>query len=100
MMLAVLSHTNAKLIQLARCKFKVSWMKFVGICPTQIYHQLKKIFEYIKNLFYGRHSRIVLAPAVNFVIFRGPKTIGEHSPSERESEVYENFIKFLMTAGI
>ena len=68
-MLAVRSHANAKLIQLARCKFKVSWVKFVGIRPTQIYYQLKKIFEYVKGLFYGSHSRNVLAPAVNFVIF-------------------------------
>ena len=51
MMLAVRSHANydAKLIQLARCKFKVSWVKFVGIRPTQIYYQLKKIFEYAKT---------------------------------------------------
>ena len=34
-----------------------------------------------------------LAPAVN-CDFYGPKTIDEHSPAERESEVYENFIKF------
>ena len=66
MMLAVRSHANAKLIQLARCKFKVSWVKFVGIRPTKIYYQLKK---YVKDLFYGSHSRNFLAPAVNFVIF-------------------------------
>ena len=33
----------------------------------------------------------------------GPETICEHSPAERESEVYENFIKFplvLTAAGI
>ena len=69
MMLAVRSHANAKLIQLARCKFKVSWVKFVGIRPTQIYYQLKKIFEYVKDLLYVSHSRNFLAPAVNFVIF-------------------------------
>ena len=44
-------------------------MKFVGIRPTQIYYQLKKIFEYVKDLFYGSHSRDFLALAVNFVIF-------------------------------
>ena len=93
MMLAVRSHANAKLIQLARCKFKVSWVKFVGIHPTQIYYQLKKIFDFVKDLFYGSHSRNFLAPAANFVIFMA-KTIGEHTPVERESEVYENFIKF------
>ena len=43
MMLEVRSHANAKLIQLARCKFKVSWVKFVGIRPTQIYYQLRAI---------------------------------------------------------
>ena len=59
----------AKLIQLAKCKFKVSWVKFIGIRLTQIYYQLKKIFEYIKDLFYVSQSRIFLAPAVNFVIF-------------------------------
>ena len=42
MMLAVLSHAYAKFIQLARCKFKVSWVKFVGIRLTQIDYQLKK----------------------------------------------------------
>ena len=69
MMLAVRSHANAKLIQLTRYKFKVSWVKFVGIPPTQIYYQLKKIFEYVKDLFYGSHLPNFLAPAVNFVIF-------------------------------
>ena len=34
MILAIQSHANAKLIQSARCKFKVSWVKFVGIRPT------------------------------------------------------------------
>ena len=69
MMLTVRPHANAKLTQLARCKFKVSFVKFVGIRPTQIYYQLKKSFEYVKDLFYGSPSRKVLAPAVNFVIF-------------------------------
>ena len=71
MILAVRSHANVKLIQLARCKFKVSWpwMKFVGIRQTQIYCQLKTIFEYLKDLFHGSHSRNFLAPAINFVIF-------------------------------
>ena len=69
MMLAVRSHTNAKLIQLARCKSSVSWVKFDGIRPTQIYYQLKKIFEYVKDLFYGSRSPNFLAPAVNCVIF-------------------------------
>ena len=64
MMLAVQSHANAKLSQLAKCKFKVSWVKFVDIRPTQIYYQLKKVFEYVKDLFYGSHSRNFLAPAV------------------------------------
>ena len=48
MMLAVRSHANAKHIQLARCKFKVSWVKFVGIRPTQIYYQLKKSLNMLK----------------------------------------------------
>ena len=69
MILPVRSHASAKLIKLARCKFKVHWVKLVGIRPTQIYYQLKKIFEYVKDLFYGSHSRNFLAPAVNFVIF-------------------------------
>ena len=69
MMLAVQSHANAKLIPLARCKFKVSLVKFVGIRRTQIYYQLKTILEYLEDLFYGSHSRIFLAPALNFVIF-------------------------------
>ena len=47
MMLAVRSHANTKIIQLARCKIKVSWLKLVGIRPTQIYYRLKKIFEYV-----------------------------------------------------
>ena len=69
MMLAVRSNANAKLIQLARWKFKVSWVKFVGVRPTRIYYQLKKIFEYVEDLFYGSPSRHFLASAVNFVIF-------------------------------
>ena len=69
MMLAVRSHAKAKFIQLTRCKFEVSWVKFVGMRPTQIYYQLKKIFEYVKDLFYGIHSRNVLALAVKVVIF-------------------------------
>ena len=69
MMLTVRSHANTALFQLARCKFKVSWVKLVGIRPTQIYYHLKKIFEYVKDLFYGGHSRNFLVPAVNFVIF-------------------------------
>ena len=68
-MLTVRSQANAKLIQLARYKFKVSWVKFVGIRPTQIYYQLKKVFEYVKDLFYLSPSPNFLAPAVNFVIF-------------------------------
>ena len=68
MILAVRSHSKAKLIQLARCKFEVSWVKFVDIRPTQIYYQPKKVFEYVKDLFYGSHSRIILALAVHFVI--------------------------------
>ena len=64
MMLVVRSQANAKLIQFARCKFEVSWVKFVGIRPTQIYYQLKTIFECLKDLFYGSHSRNFLAPAI------------------------------------
>ena len=67
-MLAVRSHANIKLIQLARRKFKVSWVKIVGIRPTQNC-PLKTIFEYLKDLFYGTHSRNFLASAVNLVIF-------------------------------
>ena len=103
MMLAVRSHANAKIIQLVRCKFKVSWVKFVGIRPTQIYYQLKKIIEYVKDLFYGSRSRNFLAPAVDFVIFMAQRPFGEQSPAEKEREVYENFIKFpkvLTAAGI
>ena len=69
MMLAVRSHTDAKLIKLARCKFNVSWVKCVGIRPTQIYYQLKKIFEYVKDLFYWSHSQNFSASAVNSGIF-------------------------------
>ena len=69
MMLAVQFHANTKLIQLARRKFKVSWAKIVGIRPTQIYCPLKTIFDYLKDLLYGSHSRNFLAPAINFVIF-------------------------------
>ena len=72
MILAVRSHANAKLIQLAIFKFKISWVKFAGIRPTQFYYQLRKIFECVKHMFcgsYSSHSRNFLAPAVNFVIF-------------------------------
>ena len=69
MMPAVQSHANAKLIQLASCKFEVSLVKFIGIRPTRIYYQLKKIFQYVKDLFYGSPSRNIFAPAVNFVNF-------------------------------
>ena len=48
MMFAVRSHANTELIQLARCKFKVSWVKFVGIRLTQIYYQLKKSLNMLK----------------------------------------------------
>ena len=90
MMLAVRSHANAKLIQLARCKFIISWVKYVGIRPTQIYYQLKKIFEYVNDLFCGSHSRNFLAPAVNFVTFIAQRP----SANIALLRVYENFIKF------
>ena len=77
------SKNDRVLIQLARCKFKVSGVKFVGIRPTQIYYQLKKIFEYVKDLFYGSHSRNFLAPVVNCDLYSS-NTIGEHRPSEKE----------------
>ena len=48
MMLPVRSHANARLIQLARCKFKVSWVKFVGI-----YYQLKKSLDMLKTCSMG-----------------------------------------------
>ena len=73
MMLAVRSHANAKLIQLARCKFKVFLLG--EICWYSSDTNLlsaEKIFEYVKDLFYGSHSLFYgshLAPAVNFVIF-------------------------------
>ena len=54
---------------LARCKFKTSGVKFVGVPTTRIYDQLKKVFEYVKDLLYESTSRKVLAPAVNSVIF-------------------------------
>ena len=53
MMLAVRSHAKAKLIQLARCEFKVSWVKSVGIRPTQIYYQLKKSLNMLKTCSMG-----------------------------------------------
>ena len=53
MMLAVRPHANAKLIQLARCKFKVCLVKFVGIRPTQIYYQLKKSLNMLKTCSMG-----------------------------------------------
>ena len=53
MMLAVRFHAKVKLIQLARCKFKVSWVKFVGIRPTRIYYQLKKSLNMLKTCSMG-----------------------------------------------
>ena len=53
MMLAVRSHANAKLIQLARYKFQVSWVKFVRIRPTQIYFQLKESLNMSKTCSMG-----------------------------------------------
>ena len=53
MMLAMRSHVNAKLIKLARFKFKVSWVKFVGIRPTRIYYQLKKSLNMLKTCSMG-----------------------------------------------
>ena len=53
MMLAVWSHVNAEVIQLARCTFKVSWVKFVGIRPTRIYYQLKKSLNMLKTCSMG-----------------------------------------------
>ena len=50
---------------LARCKFKASGGKFVGIRTTQIYAQLKKSL----NMLHESTSRNVLAPAINSVIF-------------------------------
>ena len=73
MMLAVRSRANAKLIQLARCKFKAFWVKFVGIRPTQIYYQLKKSLNMLKTCSMGVIQEIFLAPAVNFVIFMAQK---------------------------
>ena len=65
MMLAVRSHAYAKLIQLARRKFKIFWVKLLAE------ESIEKIFEYVKD-HYGspsRGSRNLSAPAVNFVIF-------------------------------
>ena len=72
MMLGVRSHAGVKLIQLARCKFEVSWMKFVGIRLIQIYYQLKKSLNMFKDLFCGSHSRNFLAPAVVIFIAQRP----------------------------
>ena len=103
MILTVRSHANTKLIQLARCKFNVSWVKFLGICPTQIYYQLKKIFEYGKDLFYGDHSRNFLAPAVNFVIFmvqRPSANIDLLRGRAKFTRTFSNSPKVLTAAGI
>ena len=54
---------------LARCKFKTSGVKFVGIPTTRIYDQLKKSLNMFKDLLYESTSRKVLAPAANSVIF-------------------------------
>ena len=56
MMLAVRSHANAKLIHLGRCKFTEFWTKFVALRPTRNDYHLTKIFEYVKDLFYGSPS--------------------------------------------
>ena len=53
MILAVRSHAHAKLIQLARCKFKIFWVKFVGIRPTRIYYYLKKSLNMLKTCSMG-----------------------------------------------
>ena len=60
-------------LRLARCKFKASWVKFVGIRPTRIYYQLKKIFEYVKDLSASRNflapMRFVTSLIFSFVCF-------------------------------
>ena len=93
-MLTVRSQADAKLIQLARRKFKVFLVKFVGIRLTQIYYQLKKVFEYVKDLFYGSHSRNFLAAAVNFVIFMAQRPSANIALLRGSGKVCKNFIKF------
>ena len=66
-MLAAQSHANAKLIQLARCKFKIFLGEICWYSSDKNLLLAEKFFE--KDLFYGSHLRNVLAPAVNFVIF-------------------------------
>ena len=54
----------------------------------------------VLDLFYGRHSRNFLAPAVNYVIFMAQRPSANIALL---SKVYKNFIKFpkvLTTAGI
>ena len=86
MMLAVRSHAYAKLIQLARCKFKIFWVKLSA----------EKIFAYVKDLFYGspsRGSRNLLAPAVNFVIFMAQRPLANIA-------LLGGRVKFMITLSI
>ena len=53
MMLAIRSHANAKLIQLARYKFKVSLVKFVGICRHKFIISSKKSLNMLKTCCMG-----------------------------------------------
>ena len=54
---------------MARCKFKASGVKFVGILTTRIYHQLKNLMNMFKDLIYESTLRKFSAPAINSVIF-------------------------------
>ena len=52
MMLAVWSHTNA--IQLVKCKFKVSWVKFVlNSSDTNLFSAEKKCLNMLKTCSMG-----------------------------------------------
>ena len=65
MMLAVRSHANADLLNCPDANLKYI---LGGICwYSSDTNQLKKIFEYVKNLFYGSPSRNFSGAAVNFV---------------------------------
>ena len=49
-MLAVRPHTlTINLFNWPDANLKVSWVKFVGIRPTQIYYQLKKSLSMLKT---------------------------------------------------
>ena len=71
------------------CTIEVSLLKFVGSPTTGNLLSVKRIFEYVKDLFLGSTLQKCLAPAVTFVILMAQRP----SANIVWLRVRENFIR-------